>query len=287
MTLQEFIEANIPLELRHTRDYTGSRGWVTLMRQVLKEAEAEGYFALDRKVEIGVEVANDYWIDYPANCIEEIEIHQPPIGDNSEREITYNYDIVNGKIKLESRYDKDEDPDTFTLSAGSTTQITIDDGDATEDQWEQYLLVPTNGTYTDPIVLGEHEAAAGGVTVLNFETPQANAIDSTAGYITKTYLKLVYMKYFTGLSGSSDEIPVDDRFEILLTHGLCYRATPPSDTKRRNEYLQQWMFEKEQLDKLFFTPSPDQARPRARSMPAFENVDGFYHRKRYYTGEDE
>lgn len=285
-TLAAFVASQIPASLRMGRDFTGNRGWVDLANQVMNRLQLEGMFKRTRKVERGVEVSNHYWITIPDDLVEVVEIYYPPITEYTERDVTYKYDIVNGKIKLKVPFDKDDDPDTFTLSSGSTTQITIDDDDADENEWEDYLLVPTNGTYQDPIIIGEHDEASGGVTVLDFMHTQDNAIDSTAGYLTSEYLMISYMKSWTRFTAQTDEIPLITAMEDIFRWGLCYLATPTNDKQNFRMYFDLYEKAIEDHGKITFTPTHDQARAEPRHMAAFLNCDEYDDSDSEYIGDD-
>jgi hypothetical protein len=244
--LNTFVQNYIPADIRQGRDFTGSRGWVYLMNQLLRRLETEGFFSLDQRKEVGVEVSNYYWITPPSD------------------------------FKIYDPFDKKETPDSFTLSLGSTTQVTINDSDAEADQWEKYLLVLTNGTYSgDSILIGRHDAATAGLVALNFlHTRLTSIVSSTAGYLTDEYLMLKYMAVFAGLTTESSVIPVDAKYEQVLANGLCFLAKPIG-SKDRKAYRDDFEFELDALRNELFTPTPDQARPQARPMAAYEDCESY------------
>jgi hypothetical protein len=269
--LNVFIERNLPLDLRTTRDFTGSRGWVHLMNQLLRRFESEGLIALTQEKEVGVEVSNSYWITIPSDLRAVTKIYYP---DNIER--NYDHQIVNGKIKLDEVFEKKTDHDTFTLSSGSTSQISINDADAVADKYNLNLLVLLNGTYVgDSIIIGEHNAASGGVTVLPFlHARSTSVVTSTSGYITDTYLMLRYMATFTGLAAQGDNIPIDPKYETALISGISYLAKPVG-SKERGAYREEFEYDLDVLRTEQFTPTPDQARPEPRPMAAYEYCEDY------------
>jgi hypothetical protein len=283
--LNAFVANYVPLEFRHGRDFTGGRGWVDLTNQFLRKLERNGILKIDRKKETGVEVENDYWIDFPSDCRRVVEIYYPPLLNTSESELKYGFEIMNGKIKLHIPFDKKASPDSFTLSSGSTTQITINDDDAAANEWENYLLVPTNGTYQTPIIIGEHDAASANVTVLNFLHTQPNTINSTAGYLTDQYLMLVYESTYTAMSAANGEIPIDDRYEMALANWLTWQAIPLGD-KRRIEAKRDFLETYEELTIELTTLAPDQIRGQSRPMAAFEDCTDFDQSEFEYIGDD-
>lgn len=285
-TVAAFIADAIPRSLRHSRDFTGDRGWCDLVNQCLRRIERLGLFDLSQRKETGVEVSDNYWITIPSDFRRLLSIYYPPHIDYTEKEVKYHNEFVNGKLKLYAPFDKEGSPTSFTLSSGSTTAITINDTDAAADEWENYLLVPTNGTYRTGIIIGEHSAADGGVTVLNFLHAQAAAIDSTAGYLTDQYLMLQYMAKFTDVSASSSEIPIDDRYEDLIKYWLCELAlVGTGDVKQIKLYHDLAAECLEEHKNEAFTPNEDDARPRARSMPGLEDCDAFDDDDSDYIGE--
>ena len=284
--LNTFVQNYVPLYLRQTRDFTGGRGWVHLANQLLRRIEREGLFPEATK-EIGVEVSADYWITPPSDFRKVVEISYPPINDNSERDKTYSFDYVNGKIKLDVPFDKDEDPDTFTLSEGGTTTVKINDAAATEDEYKDRILVLTNGAFSgDSILIASNTASTGGRCALTFALARSTIASSTAGYTTDQYLLLKYQSSFTALTAHTDEVPLETRYEDLMANGLCYLACKPG-SEDFNYYKAMFEDELQQHKTEAFTPTIDQARPAPRSIPAFEEADSFDRNEFDYIGDEE
>ena len=285
MQLNDFVAANVPAGIRGGRDFTGNRGWIYIANNLLRYLESRGLFQLGRRKERGVEVDDSYWITIPSDFRAPIRIYYPPQIHYSEKNYTYHPEIINGKIKLWAPFDKKASPDSFTLSAGSTTTIKINDADATADLWNDYLLKLTDGTYSgDFILIADTAAVAGGTSVLTFLHTQDNTIDSTAGYLTDEFLMLKYIAEYTDVAAASDEIPVDDRYESIFENWLCYKALPPDD-KRRAVYKKEFQEELDRLEDEQFTPTADQARPEGRSLPGYEDCDVFADADSDYIGE--
>jgi len=287
MLLNAFIAAYIPFDLRGVRDFESGRGWADLVNLLLRKLEREGLFVLGRKKEIGVEVSNDYWITPPSDFRKILEIYYPPALEYTEKEVKYRPEIIQGKIKIYRPFDNNEDPDTFTLSEGSTTSIKIDDADATEDQWQKYLLVLTDGTYSgDTIIIITNDAADGGTAVCNFLHTQDNTIDSTAGYLTDQYLMLKYMATYTDMTAYNGEIPIDDKYESILEYWLCMKSVAVHD-KRFAIYKKLFDEAYEEVKTDQFTPTEDQLRPVARSLPGLEDCDSYDTKEFDYIGEED
>lgn len=284
--LNTFIAANVPQTIRGSRAFDGDRGWIYIGNQLLRLLESRGLFYLGRIKERGVEVNDDYWITLPTDFRAIQRIYFPPSIHYSEKEYRYQYEIVQGKIKLWAPFDKKASPDTFTLSEGSTTTIKINDADATADLWNDYLLVLTNGTYSgDTIIISDTAAAAGGTSTLTFLHTQDNAIDSTTGYLTDQFLMLRYLAKYTDMSAYDDEIPVNDSYESIFEPWFCYKALSPAD-KRRKTYKQEFEEELDRLEDEQYTPAPDQARPEGRSLPGYELCDEYENADSDYIGDD-
>lgn len=284
--LNTFVERHIPNDLRLGRDFTGPRGWVFLMNQVLRRLETEGLISFTQIKETGVEISNDFWITAPSDLRKPISVYYPPMNDAEEARRIYAFEMVNGKIKLIEPFYKKTAPDTFILSAGGLTSVKINDTDAVADEWERYLLVLTNGTYSgDQIIIGQHSAASAGLTTLDFLHARTTSIStSTSGYLTDEFLMLRYMATFAGLSAAGDTIPVDAKYEMALITGLCYLAKPIG-SKERGSYREEFEYELDVLGREQNTPSPDQARPLPRPMAAFEDCSSFETKHDEFVGE--
>lgn len=269
--LNTFISNNIPREVQQGRDYTGPCGWIYLCNQLLRRLETEGIISLTQRIETGAEVWNSSWITIPSDYRSEMEIYRYTALDTK---INIPFQFIQGKIKVDDDIDNDDDPEEFILSSGGTTSVKINDDDAVENQWENWLLVLTNGTYSgDSIIIGEHDEASAGYTTLNFlHTRSTSILDSTSGYLTQMYVMLRYMATFTGLSAYDSDIPVDPRYEDVLINGLCYLAKPVGSDERNN-YRAEFENDLQLLKNEIFTPTPDQARPIGRDMAALSGFD--------------
>jgi hypothetical protein len=284
--LNTFIDTRLPADVTQCRDYVGGRGWVSLCNQVLRRLENEGLIRLTQFKEAGVEVVDGYWINFPSDYRNGLELRIPGFGDPDDW-TNIPFSEVNGRIKLNEAFGRSDAPDTFTLSAGGLTSIAANDADAVADQWKDYLLVLTNGTYSgDQIIIGEHDAATAGVVTLNFLHPRLTSIvTSTTGYLTNMYLMIRYMAQFNPVTAASSDIPVDARFENVLINGLCYLSKPVTSDERK-AYRQEFENDIELLKAEIFTPTPDQARPVNRSMAALEDCSGYTSTHNSFVGDE-
>lgn len=264
MQLATFIQNYVDASARIERDFTGPRGWVHLTNLILKRYEGKGWFRLDRSKEAGVEVQNNYWITIPSDMRTPEIIFAPPFSDYRQSEKEYQFDIVNGKIKLKTPFDKKSDPDSFTLSSWGADSVNINDATAEEDAYEDHLLVVTNGSLSGKnILIAGNGAASGGLTGLNFyHSDGAVSATSTAGYITDKYLMFRYMAIFTGLTAHTDEIPIDDRFEYVLAQSLKVARMSRKESDFKTEYqLEKDMIEEVESE-LFSLDEGARIRPR-------------------------
>ena len=277
-TLATFVTNNMPKDMQaRITDYSGPRGWAFIGNMILRNLEAKKLFSLDQVKEVGIEVVNHHWITLPSDFRSVIDIKLPIQSDGEndmdDEQISFGYSFTNGKIKLDRPYDKEASPSSFTLSAWATTGVSINDTDAVADQWNDYLLACTNGDLSgSKFIISDSAAVAGGVAALTFlhATGPASSTTST-GYLTQTYLMLKYMARYTGLATSSSVIPIDEKYWNALIFGMLWLATPKSDQKK-NDYEKDYLNEINTLECELCTPTEDQARPRARSMAAFENI---------------
>jgi hypothetical protein len=259
-----------------SRDTDGPDGWASRCNVVLRRLASEGLIRLTAEKESGAEVSNSYWIDLPSDYHSGLTVYDPQFdGTEPERGITHS--IINGKIKLTREYSTDDDPDTFTLSAGSTTAVTIDDDDAEEDEYEGKLLVVSDGAAAGlTFVLGEHDAASGGFTTLNLLHSSATSLaDATSGYIVSDFLMLRYMAKATTLTTADDVLPVADQCFNALAAGLRFMTASP-DSKERNTLRQEYEYEVDLLSNEVLSPDEEQARPQARPMAGLENCSNLY-----------
>lgn len=274
MQLNTFIQYYIPASLRTSRDFTGPRGWVYLTNLLLKKYESFGWFNLDRKKEIGVEVNNSYWITIPSDMRLALDIYTPPTTDYTQMDRKYKWEIVNGKMKLKTPFDKKTDPTARVLSSWAVDGVSIDDSEAEASEYKDYLLVVTDGDLEDKtILIANNTAAAGGVTALEFYQNDGNvASTSIAGYLTDQYLMLQYMAVYTGLTAHTDEIPIDSRFEYVLAQSLIVEAMSKIDRSFKIQYqIEQDMIESINNDEFSLDAG---TRIRPRKMPGYSTCPG-------------
>jgi len=274
MQLNTFIQNYLPASIRTSRDFTGSRGWVYLTNLILKRYESYGWFNLDRKKEIGVEVNNSYWVTIPSDMRIALDMYTPPTNDYSQMDRKYKWEIVNGKMKLKTPFDKDPDSTARVLSSWALDGVSIDDADGEESQYKDHLLVVTDGDLEDKtILIADNSAASGGVTALEFyQHDGVVASTSTAGYLTDQYLMFQYMAVYTGMTAHTDEIPIDDRLEYVLAQSLIVESMSKIDKSFKAQYqLERDMIEAVNNDEFSLDAG---TRIRPRKMPGYDNCPG-------------
>jgi hypothetical protein len=277
MQLSTFIATYISNDYRTGRDFLGARGWIALTNIILKRFEQKGFFSLDRVLEVGVEVDNDRWISLPSDYRKGIEIYNPLYPEQKFR-----YEIVNGKIKLLDKIvTKDPAPVSFTLSSFVAGSVAINDTDAVEDQWKDYLLVAS----TKNAVVASNTAVSAGLSTLTFlHNVSVTAPMPTSGYLTQQYLMLKYEKSFTGLTSHADEIPVDDKFEEVIAQALIIEVVDKRSKGFANEYaVYKDMISDFEDDQ--FTPDPGSARPKARFLAGYSDCTKYEDSE--YIGDEE
>jgi hypothetical protein len=275
MNLNTFVQQYIPKNYRSLYDFESGLGWIYQANKILRKWAALGYLVNDYEKEVGVEVDKYFWITIPSDCLRVIDIRLPVdvggYGDKDDELVNFPFEITNGKIKIFQPYEKDDSTDAFTLSVWATTGVSINDTDAAADDWNNYLLVVTNGSDSGKtFIIADTAAVAGGKSALTFLHAQGSAAStSTAGYLADKYLMLKYKAKFTALSAYGDALPVGDEFYNALAAGMVFEATPKDDPKY-DRIRQAWLDEEAEVQNLKCTPTEDQARVGARSMPGFD-----------------
>ena len=197
----------------------GTTTWVNWINDLLEYLSGEGFVFPNLDIESGAVVENDIWIDKPSGCREIARIFYP-----SNRDAEYNWKEVNNRIRLiGAEVDAEESPDTIsTFSGFATTSITVNLTDKEEDDYANYLLVITAGTYANrTYVISGNDASGVSTTKLYFLHDLSAALDGTkvtAGYLTAPdyYVMIEYSGTFDTVSGSDSEIPIDDKYERRL-----------------------------------------------------------------------
>ena len=277
MNLNTFVAAYINKSLQSTWDYTGSGGWVNRANLILRDWMNKGYVALSSVKEVGVEVDNGLWITLPSDFIEVLDIFYPMSRDiNDDPEIsdkTYKFGIVNGKIKLSEYFGKTESPIDYVLSTWATTSVKITTDSGPAGTWNDWLLVITNGDLSGrQISISISEAVNFGKVKLNFvHNDGLVASTSTEGYLTDQFLMLKYVSDFTELSLASSTLPIDPKFYPAFAAGLNLGAIGKTDPAYRI-YFKEYIDAMENLERNILTPTEDQARPKPRSLPGYQNI---------------
>ena len=268
MTLVDLVTNYISksLQLSNT-DYNGSRGWVHLANIVLRDLEVRGLCSLNQEKEIGLEVENLYWITPPSDLRSIISI-KSPLND----EAVFSFSKVNSKIKLNTSFEKEVSPDSFTLSGFLSAGVSLVSSAVSEDYYDGFLLVITNGDQTGKtIIIGSTAASSGGSAALTFLHAQSfTTSTSTTGYLIDPlyFLMLRYFAKYMVISQYDDVVPVSDDLVNAFIAGLIKEVTPLSDDLYKTRTA---IYEKELslVSRNEFTPTEDQLRPRPRVLPGY------------------
>jgi len=280
MTLSSFITTYIPRELALGRDYTGPAGWVPLANRVLQRFEMERIISLTQARETPVLVERGRWISIPSDFLSD-----PALYTSEEESVSFR--IVNEMIRTDLMFDEVDTGSEFTLSDGSTSGVTINDDDATEDQYTDSALILTDGTYQgDAILVAGNTESVAGFSNLTFANIRATVASSTAGYITDEYLMLRYKARFTGLTTSSSTLPVSEEFYDALALGLSYYACPIA-ADDRTAYRDEYEFAVGVLRSLKRTPSPEQARRSPIPLVSFNTPSVYSEKHNKFMGDSD
>ena len=199
--------------------------FVEWVNDLLEELSGEGFMMPSIHQEVGAVVSNDIWVTKPAGLREIRRIFNPSNVDQ-----LYGWVEANDKIKLtDVEVDAEDTPQTVTglIVAYSTTGITFTLAGVEEDEFAEYLLVITAGTYAGKTYIVHSNTASGAIgyptwVQLTFENELSAALDGTkitAGYLAgPTHYVMINGSFsFDTVSTTSDEIPIDNRWERRLT----------------------------------------------------------------------
>jgi hypothetical protein len=275
-TLASYI-SELPLLFQKRYDTSGL--FVTWTNQLLSRLGMRGILPSIVK-ETGVLIENEVWINKPSDFFSLVEIYSP---DNSN--MLYRAEEVNSKLKLLDVCFDDPDPDyqytSSTLTSYTTTGLTADiagvTDDFVEDEFDNWLMVVTAGTYTNnSYVLSGNDASSTGTTKLYFlHALEAALSGTTASAISLTgpsyYVMLRYLSKLTSVSSNSDEVTIDNNYETEIVPAWlrfkCEQHT--SSVSKETGY---WEAETEKL--LSIIEGAKNSRPirptRGRRLPGFE-----------------
>lgn len=278
MNLNIFVLNYLDKQSQASRDFTGPRGWVFLTNQILRDLESKGYFSLNQKKEIGVEVINSFWITIPQDMRNIDKIFLPSsvsgCGDQDISEKKFSFSFVNGMIRLDQTVTKNASPSVFTLSSWTIGTVKINDATSAASAYQDSLLVVTNGDLAgQTMYISDSSASDGTYVTLTFLNPLGGIpATSTDGYTTDEFVMLRYLAGFTVMSAYTDTLPMLDKYLNALVTGLTMLACSRNDDKY-TKLLSDYNDALETLGLTEFTPTADQARPRPRVMPGYQSTN--------------
>jgi hypothetical protein len=225
-TLQTYITgANIPPILQ---ERYGSALFIQWANEILSKMTNE-HVLKEQKFERGLTVKSDVWVAVPSNYKTAIKVFDPV---DSIR--NYGFEEVEGKIKLTDAV-VSEDEDAIELTVFSNYAVDhIDvafDDDVAEDDYENYLLVITAGSFSGrTYLISGNDASVDGVARLYFlhELPSALSVTRvTAAELVSPefFVMLRYAGAFEEITAIGDEVPINTTDErTIMSVGLRFMA---------------------------------------------------------------
>lgn len=199
-----------------------ANNWVTWCNQMLEEISAKGLMPLIT-FETGAIVKNHMWINKPAGLRTLKRIFSP---DNFDQ--IYRAEEVNNKYKLYENYFEDVTPFEPLSSFFTTTTITIGTAEEYEENaFANYLVCVKNGNWLNKSFV----IASSGATYKNeggenatsltlmHEVPTAPTSCDVGGlemYAPSEYLMIKWTGSYIPLTAMTDEVPIDDKYELRL-----------------------------------------------------------------------
>ena len=224
------------------RNRYGDSYWINWMNDLLEKLSSETALMPTLDLETGVKVDNLVWIDKPAGCREVTRISYPR---NLRQQ--YAYEEVNNRIRLTNvEVAEQEEVDTATAFQNyTTTSIEVNIDDAAADEYKDYIMVVTAGTFlNNTYVLKGNDAAAAGYTKLEFRNPLTTALDGTKVTAIQLiapayYVMMRYGSSFTPLTLTSEEVPINDKFERRITKSWL-RFCAEEESSETSDNAQYW-----------------------------------------------
>lgn len=283
--LNTFVANYVPLELRHTRDFTGARGWCDLGNQIIRRFEQEGLLDRDRKVEVPVFIENTFYpneIFLPSDCNRPLKLFVFDSTNPEDDSKYYEFREINGRLRLESEYTDTALADSTTRKTNggeSIVSTTLDVYGTGDDLWRWYGVwfqaQNWNTANVDRLSCADARLVwhSNDSTDSIFFRPELPSAPNTGDYVYffTDFLMLRYEKKYANLSAADTEIPVYDNFEPALAHGMCMLACKIG-SKERRAYERDFELDLLNLGKETFTPSEEQARPQPRPWPDYNST---------------
>jgi hypothetical protein len=189
--------------------------WISACNEILEKLSSEKLMR-ELTYRRGVIVKDSIWVTPPSDCRDVLKIANPFDWSNDIA-----FELVDGKVMLlDRKWDEETDPDTATTFETFTlTSIKINIDGLAVDDYKDYLMVITSGTMAgETIILSGNDASSGGKTVVHFQHGAPSLLDALKitgadliqpGY----YLALVYKSSYSDLAATTEEVPIDDKFE--------------------------------------------------------------------------
>lgn len=205
----------------------GPNRWIAWLNDLLEELSGKGVLPLTL-FEKGIVPQHSFWVDKPNNLKSVRGIVSPYSGK------AYNYTEANNRIKLEEAFTPSVAATSSSLGGFTTESVTVDVADVTDNYdagyFKDHLLVVTSGTGKGKtFLIADSSESSGGETVLTFLHPLSSAWAGTEAtavslYSKKNYLMMSYVGAYSDVSGVSDDVGIDAKYDRVVTVYLRYRA---------------------------------------------------------------
>ena len=261
------VIARQPWEYQQRYDTTY---WVNWINELLEALSGEGLLMPDTNFETGVRVTQEIWVAKPSGLRTIGKIYNPANPD-----MEYRFKEIENKIKLlDVEVTEDSSPDTATaFSDYAVGSIKANIADATEDEYEDFLLVVTAGTETGrTIIISGNDASVTGYTKLYFRHDLASALSATkitaCSLLPDTsYIIMEYSGSYEDVADASSEIPIEDHYERRITNAwLRWKIEQQISALSDNSLYYEKQYQKI-LDKIKIERRSNVGRIQPREIP--------------------
>ncbi len=214
-TLQTYYN-QMPNDLRFRFISTDTTYWVAWCNQMLEELSGKGLMPL-LNLECGVVPYKKVWINKPSGLRKLVKLYDPIITEKF-----FTFEEVNDKFKLiDCCFDDPEPIECTSIDSYSTSKITCDIGSQEANGLMNFLLVVTGGTWIGKtfVLSGNTVTDETGLTEVEFLHELSSAPDDTMIsdfeiYSSSEYLMMKYTGSYTPVTAITDEVPVDNKYEL-------------------------------------------------------------------------
>ncbi len=284
MKLSDFVQLYVSRSQQSLRDFAGPLGWCSLANMFLRRMESDGVPNLIPEKTVPLPIVQRHYLVPPPDFRRIVRCFIPEYysGDviplfasNTGNRILLNLDAPwgsNGDGKCPVTVTVVPSPSTEQFGVGA---ICLPWPNPALDQYYGWMVqFPTGILAGRSVVISGSSTVSGGNVTLTVEPPLPSNID-TAGmtiYLYQYYALLQYVPTFTPLSSPDDEIPISDRYELLLASFLRWQSK--QDEEQRSLFKAEFEDEYARLGLENNTPTEDDLRAVQRSCPGLEDLAG-------------